>query len=118
MDRKEVEAAGTPADAEVEDPALISRGLTAVRRRRWCLWSVLILYLPTMWTTQKITHSFHKSLPVFFIWFLVMLCTMAYSAAARCPRCRNYYHMHGMALLYLRKCLHCQLPLNADKSAQ
>ncbi len=81
-----------------------------------CLWGVLIVYLPAMWATQKITHSFSGSMPVFFLWFVLLLWAMAYSATARCPRCKNYFHMHGMMLLYLRKCLHCQLPLNADKT--
>jgi hypothetical protein len=120
LERQEVgEAADAVHAAETEetlDPAVISRGLAAVRRRRWWLWSLLIIYLPTMWATQKITHSFSGSMPVFFIWFVALLCVMAYSATARCPRCHNYYHMHGMVLLYLRRCLHCQLPLKADKS--
>ena len=119
MDRHEVEVAAAATDvAEAVDPAVISRGLAAIRRRRWWLWSVLIIYLPTMWTTQKITHSFSGSMPVFFLWFVALLCVMAYSATACCPRCGNYYHMQGMVLLYLRKCLHCQLPLSADKSAR
>lgn len=111
------EMAEAPVDAvEAEiDPAAISAGLSKVRRRRWVVWSVMIVYLPAMWTTQKITHSFNGSMPVFFIWFLLLLAAMGYSAVARCPRCGNYYHVHGMILLYLRKCLHCQLPLNDDK---
>ena len=32
----------------------------------------------------------------------------------RCPRCGNYFHVNGMMLLYLRRCLHCQLHINAD----
>ncbi|MBU5613697.1 hypothetical protein [Geomonas azotofigens] len=134
MDRHEVEGAAVAAEtAEASkpagasstgegeetvaamDPAVIASGLAAVRKRRWCLWIVLIVYLPTMYLTQKITHSFSGSMPVFFAWFAVLLCVMFYSATARCPRCRNYYHMQGMALLYLRRCLHCQLPLDADK---
>lgn len=98
------------------DAAVISAGLSKIRRRRWVVWSVMIIYLPTMWTTQKITHSFNGSMPVFCIWFLLLLVAMGYSAVARCPRCGNYYHVNGMILLYLRKCLHCQLPLNEDKS--
>jgi hypothetical protein len=86
-----------------------------VRRRRWVLWSVLIIYLPAMWTTQQITHSFKASLPVFFAWVLLLVIAAGISATARCPRCGNYYHVNGMALLYLRRCLHCQLPLNADR---
>ncbi|BCG47408.1 hypothetical protein GEOBRER4_n2240 [Citrifermentans bremense] len=112
------EVAEAPVDAveAVIDSAVISAGLSKIRRRRWMVWSVMIIYLPTMWTTQKITHSFNASMPVFFIWFLLLLAAMGYSAVARCPRCGNYYHVNGMILLYLRKCLHCQLPLNEDKS--
>jgi len=102
---------------EAEDPAVISRGLATIRKRRWMLWSVMIVYLPTMWMTQKITHSFRDSMPVFFIWFFVLLATMAFSAAARCPRCGHYFHMNGITLLYLRKCLHCQLHITEDKRA-
>lgn len=110
------EAPVDAAKAEIA-PAVISAGLSKIRRRRWVVWSVMIIYLPTMWTTQKITHSFNASMPVFFVWFLLLLIAMGYSAVARCPRCGNYYHVNGMILLYLRKCLHCQLPLNEDKTS-
>jgi uncharacterized membrane protein YadS len=109
------EAPVDAAKAEI-DPSVISAGLSKIRRRRWVVWIVMIIYLPTMWTTQKITHSFNASMPVFFVWFLLLLIAMGYSAVARCPRCGNYYHVNGMILLYLRKCLHCQLPLNEDKT--
>lgn len=92
-------------------------GLAKVRRRRWFLWLVLIAYLPTMWTTQQITRSFQGSLPVFFGWILLLILAAGVSATARCPRCKNYFHVNGMALLYLRKCLHCQLHLNGKKSS-
>ena len=114
-DQKVEEKEGTPVEAEQEEPALISRGLAKIRRRRWMLWSVIIVYLPTMWVTQKITRSFNGSMPVFFTWFLVLLAVMSFSAVARCPRCRNYFHVNGITLLYLRRCLHCQLSLTADK---
>jgi hypothetical protein len=100
---------------EVEDLSKFGPGLARIRRKRWLLWSVIILYLPTMWTTQKITHSFQASLPVFVVWFIVLLLVMGYSAIAKCPRCGQYFHVNGMTLLYLRRCLHCQLHLKADK---
>ena len=90
-------------------------GLVRIRRRRWLLWFVLIAYLPTMWTTQRITHSFQGALPVFFLWLLLLVLAVAVSALAKCPRCGQYYHVNGMALFYLRKCLHCQLHITADK---
>jgi hypothetical protein len=100
-----------------QDITALSPGLAKIRKRRWLLWFVLIIYLPTMWATQKITQSFQDSLPVFFIWFVVLLSVTAFSAVAKCPRCRNYFHVNGMTLLYLRYCLHCQLHLTADKKA-
>jgi hypothetical protein len=101
--------------AHTETTPDLAPGLGKVRRRRWLLWTVLLAYLPTMWVTQQITHSFQRSLPVFFLWVLLLIAAAAISAVARCPRCGNYYHVNGMVLMYLRKCLHCQLPVNADK---
>lgn len=98
-----------------EDPSLFRSGLAKIRRRRWFLWGVLIVYLPAMSTTQKITHSFQASLPVFFLWVLLLLFAMIYSALVKCPRCGKHFHVNGMTLLYLRRCLHCQLHLTADK---
>jgi hypothetical protein len=100
---------------QTEDKSVLGPGLARIRRRRRFLWFVLIAYLPTMWTTQQITRSFQGSLPVFFGWFLLLLIAAGVSATARCPRCGNYFHVNGMVLLYLRKCLHCQLPITADR---
>lgn len=115
-DGQETGVAGA-ADERAEsvlDPELLRTGLRRIRRRRWMLWSVIIVYLPTMWTTQKITGSFRDSIPVFFIWFFILLLATWISAVARCPRCGNYFHLHGITLLYLRRCLHCQLSLKGD----
>jgi hypothetical protein len=68
-----------------------------------------------MWTAQRIAGSFQGALPVFFGWFLLLLIAAGVSAAARCPRCGNYYHVNGLILLYLRRCLHCQLHITADR---
>jgi hypothetical protein len=100
---------------EPEDWAVLGRGLARIRRRRRFLWFLLIVYLPTMWTAQRITGSFQGALPVFFGWFLLLLIAAGVSAAARCPRCGNYYHVNGLILLYLRRCLHCQLHITADR---
>ncbi|HJV64464.1 MAG TPA: hypothetical protein VJ550_01895 [Geomonas sp.] len=115
MENSQPEGQDGAATGQVEDAVLIKRGLRKVRRRRWLLWSVMIIYLPTMWITQQVTHSFNKSLPVFFGWCLVLLTAMAISAVVRCPRCGNYFHVNGMSLLYLRRCLHCQLHIKADR---
>jgi hypothetical protein len=100
-----------------EDPAVIAAGLARIRKRRWLLWSILIVYLPSMMWAQEFTGSFSGALPFFFGWCLLLVVCTAISAAARCPRCGNYFHVNGMVLLYFRRCLHCQLHLTADKKA-
>ncbi|UFS69842.1 hypothetical protein LPW11_18375 [Geomonas sp. RF6] len=90
-------------------------GLQKVRKRRLLLWILIAVYMPLMWIAQRLTHSFWDALPVFWVWFALLIVIMTYSALARCPRCGNYFHMNGMSLLYLRKCLHCQLHVCADK---
>lgn len=90
-------------------------GLGRIRKRRWFLWGVILAYLPAMWMTLCLTGSFNVTAAVFVAW-VVLLCVFAtVTALARCPRCGNYFHMHGMTFLLLRKCLHCQLRINADK---
>ena len=89
--------------------------LRKIRKRRLFLWGVMLVYLPVMWTTLRLTGSFNVTAAVFVVW-IILLCIFATVAAlARCPRCGKYFHMHGMTFLLLRKCLHCQLHINADK---
>jgi hypothetical protein len=64
---------------------------------------------------MKISPTYRALAVVFAAWFIMLWVVVGYSALARCPRCGNYFHMHGMTLLYFRKCLHCQLHLKADK---
>lgn len=95
----------------------LRKGLKIIRRRRWYLWLVILVYLPLMGITLKITQSISGAVPVFGLWVGAVLGCGLYSAYARCPRCGNYYHVHGLTLIYLRRCLHCQLHLSADKKA-
>lgn len=95
----------------------LRKGLKVIRRRRWFLWLVILGYLPLMGVTLKITGSIGGAVPVFGLWFAALLGCGLYSAYARCPRCGNYFHVHGLTLIYLRRCLHCQLPISADKKA-
>jgi hypothetical protein len=68
-----------------------------------------------MSAAMKTLPSFKGVMYVFLLWFVIMFTIALVAAVARCPRCGNYFHVHGMTLLYLRKCLHCQLHLTADK---
>ncbi len=98
--------------------AELRQGLSIVRRRRWYLWVVILVYVPAMWLTLKVSPTYRAVEIVFGIWFVLVFAAATYSALARCPRCGNYFHMHGMTLLYLRRCLHCQLRINADKKGK
>lgn len=97
------------------DPTALALGLKRIRRRRWYLWSVILIYLPLMWTTLRLSSSFNSAATVFAGWFVLLLVTAMVAATARCPSCGNYFHVHGMTFLCLRQCLHCQLHVCHDK---
>jgi hypothetical protein len=97
------------------DVSELKAGLRVIRRRRWYLWLVILIYLPLMMTALRYTASIRGAAVAFFAWFVLLFVIALVAAVARCPRCGNYFHMHGMTLLPLRKCLHCQLHLKADK---
>jgi hypothetical protein len=103
---------GETSGAEATD---LAPGLRIVRRRRWYLWWVIIGYYPLMKVTLHFTASFHQIMKVFAVWFVVMFTAAFAAALARCPRCGNYFHMNGMTFLILRRCLHCQLHVVADR---
>jgi hypothetical protein len=91
--------------------------LGKIRKRRLFLWCVILVYMPAMWTTLRLTGSYKATGTVFVVWIILLCIFATVAACARCPRCGNYFHMHGMTLLYLRKCLHCQLHINADRKS-
>ena len=99
-----------PPDSTNFGPALAK-----IRKRRLFLWGVILIYMPSMWTTLHLTQSFNATAIVFVLWLLLLCIVATVAALARCPGCGNYFHMHGMTLLYLRKCLHCGLHITADK---
>lgn len=99
------------------DPVQLSSGLRVVRRRRKYFFATVIAYMPFMWVAHKVAPTFRGMAAFFAVWVVFLFITALYSALARCPRCGLYFHMHGMSLLYLRRCLHCQLHINADKSS-
>lgn len=99
-----------------EKPELeLGPGLRIIRRRRWYLWGVIFIYLPLMWITLQFTSAFNPTALVFGVWFILLLVIALFAAVARCPQCGNYFHVNGMTFLCLRKCLHCQLHLTADR---
>lgn len=95
------------------DPIAFQQGMALIRRRRKWFFATIIVYIPLMWLSSKFFPSFRGMATTFALWVLVMFITALYSALACCPRCGNYFHMHGMTLLYLRRCLHCQLSIKS-----
>lgn len=100
------------------DETNLAAGLTVLRKRRLWLWGVIAVYVPAILVTFQFTSAFRVLGTVFIVWFVMLVSAAVASAFVRCPRCGNYFHMHGMTLLYLRKCLHCQLHINADRVAR
>lgn len=103
------------SEPTIAAPVDFGPGLKIIRRRRWYLWGLITIYLPLMLPLLDRGASLRVLTTVFLFWFVAVFSIALYAAVARCPRCGNYFHMHGMTLLYLRKCLHCHLHLTADK---
>ena len=95
------------------DPVAFKQAMELIRRRRKYFFVTVIAYMPLMWLANKISPTFSSMAITFSIWVVVLFITALYSALARCPRCGHYFHMNGMSLLYLRRCLHCQHHINA-----
>lgn len=93
----------------------ISPGLSIIRRRRWYLWGVILVYLPAMQLILVKTQSIRITGAAFVAWLIILCIAVTLSAVARCPRCGNYFHMNGLTLLYFRNCLHCGLHIRADR---
>jgi hypothetical protein len=98
-----------------EDVTQYTEGLKALRRRRWFLFGLILVYIPAMWVTLELSGSDRVAAMVFFVWILFICVAVVFAAFAKCPRCHNYFHMQGFMPLYLRRCVHCNLHVKADK---
>jgi hypothetical protein len=96
------------------DPVAFKQAMDLIRRRRKYFFATVIAYMPVMWVANKISPTFRSMAITFSVWVVLLFITALYSALARCPRCGHYFHMNGMSLLYLRRCLHCQNHINAS----
>ena len=103
----------TVSSDQPQDPVAFKRGMALIRRRRKYFFALIIGYMPLMWLANKFFPTFRGMAITFGVWVVLLFITALYSALARCPRCGNYFHMHGMSLMYLRRCLHCQLHIKS-----
>lgn len=101
-----------------EDASGYHEGLRRIRIRRKYFFGVILVYIPAMWLIHSVAPDYRTMFTAFGIWVVLLIVTCLMSAVTRCPRCGNLFHVHGMTMLYLRKCLHCQLHVNADVSGR
>ena len=78
-------------------------------------WGVILIYIPAIWLSLRLTNSDRQTFKVFAVWFLFIIISSLLTATGRCPRCGNFFHVNGFIPLYLRRCLHCGLHITADK---
>ncbi|MDD2851387.1 MAG: hypothetical protein PHY09_05715 [Desulfuromonadaceae bacterium] len=83
--------------------------LKQTRMRRKFFFATILAYIPALLVTHKISPTNKAMGTVFGIWVVILIISTFLVALSKCPRCGNYFHMHGLTLLVLRKCLHCQL---------
>ncbi|GAM09435.1 hypothetical protein OR1_01714 [Geobacter sp. OR-1] len=89
--------------------------LAIIRRRRWYLWCLILIYMPLAVTTLQTTQSYKAFGVVFALWVILLCIAVTLTATAKCPKCGNNFHMRHSTLSYLRKCRHCGLHICADK---
>jgi hypothetical protein len=102
----------TPVDQSTYDAIL-----KTTRRRRRYFFTTVLMYLPVLYITYRISPTNRAMGTVFGLWVALLIIFTSLVALSKCPRCGNYFHLHGMTLLVLRKCLHCQLHINPDKNS-
>jgi hypothetical protein len=103
-------------EPKISDPVMFGLAMRLIRRRRKYFFATIIGYMPAMYLINKLSPTFRTMATAFGVWVLILFATALYSALARCPQCGHYFHMHGMSLMYLRRCLHCQIHVTADKA--
>ena len=104
-----------PEEENTEDVSKFALGLSKLRRRRWFFWGVLLIYVPSIWLSLRLTNSDRQTGKVFAVWFFFLFVSSLLVAIGRCPRCGNFFHVNGFIPLFLRRCLHCGLHISADK---
>jgi len=97
------------SDDSPDDPVKYMTVLKQTRRRRKYFFSTVLLYIPAILITYEISPTNRAMGTLFSLWVIVLIIVTFQVALSKCPRCGNYFHLHGMTLLILRKCLHCQL---------
>lgn len=97
-------------------PLELGPGLSRVRQRRWLLWVSILIYVPGLLVTLELNASGATMAKLFGGWIGLLCCAVALATVVKCPKCQQNFHTNGPTFLPVRKCVHCGLPLNADKA--
>ncbi len=97
------------------DPAGLRQGLAKVRKRRWILWATILIYMPGLIVALELKASSGTLGSLFAFWIVLLCIAVGLATVVKCPGCGNPYHTNGPTFLPVRRCVHCGLPLNADK---
>jgi hypothetical protein len=92
-----------------DDPALHGTMLSTIRRRRWFLWGMILIYLPASLTTLQYTESYKLLGSLFLIWLILLCVAVSLMACSKCPRCGKNFHMRNSTLSFFGNCRHCGL---------
>lgn len=98
------------------DPAALRQGLAKVRQRRWILWAVILVYLPGMSLALYLQTSGSFQGKLFVGWVVLLCIAVGLATVVVCPRCGKPFHTNGPTFLPVRRCVHCGLPVCADKN--
>jgi hypothetical protein len=101
-------------DDNPTDPSAYMNVMKKTRRRRRFFFGTVLIYIPALVVTYQISPTNRAMGTVFGIWVVMLIIATSLAAVCRCPRCGNYFHVQGITLLVLRKCLHCQLHISDD----
>ena len=94
------------------EAADIAAGLKKVRSRRWLLWVVILIYIPSMLVALELQATSKVMGWLFGLWVLLLCVVVGMATVVKCPRCAKPYHTNGPTFLPVRKCVHCGLPVN------
>lgn len=100
------------------DIAALGKGLTKVRNRRWILWATILIYMPGLLISLEMQASSGTLTKLFFLWVAVLCVAVGMATVVKCPRCDKSYHTNGPTFLPVRRCVHCGLHLNEDKTSR
>lgn len=102
-----------PVNETTSDHSLFLAVQKTTKKRRAFFFGTILLYIPVLLIAHAISPTQTTMGTVFALWVVILIFATVLVALSKCPRCGNYFHLHGVTLLVLRKCLHCQLHINA-----